>query len=143
VLLQGWDMELVTRRAGRTWQPRPYKGCHRLARVATQLAQLVAKSLGKDLSLPNDALEAWLELCVDLVITRAVRLHHADGTAFRALVPVFDLLNHGPPNIQHSLKGDAMEVITTRAVDQGEELVCNYGLTAEQWLVTHGSGDWL
>merc|ERR1712032_1276252 len=61
---------------------------------------------------------------VDLIISRAARFSRDGDSVLRALVPMYDMLNHGVPNVSYSLINDAIEVRTLRTLIPGEQLFC-------------------
>lgn len=136
--LRGWsDAELEDlgnrelARAAVGWQSLRSK-CVQL--IVQALQEKSAQQQGVD---GASVCDVRVQLCLDLVVSRAIKLHSPDGSPYHALIPLFDFANHGEPNFQHELKDGFLEVRATRAVPQGEELLFDYGLTSEQCLITH------
>jgi len=78
-----------------------------------------------------------LELAVDLAQTRACRVESSGGSAWRVLVPVVDMINHGvEPNAEIGVGGDGGDCVVVRAlrdVERDGEIFIGYGEDLSAW----------
>ncbi|GHP08443.1 hypothetical protein PPROV_000718200 [Pycnococcus provasolii] len=90
--------------------------------VANDVARHVTR-----LDIPEHKLRHLYERCVSLVSAFSFTL----GKGHHVMVPVWDMLNHvtGQKNVRlrHDAKRRCLEMVTTRHVSEGEELINSYG----------------